>query len=81
MTQYSHAAGAAQAPRCLDEGAAPAGAVNPRSNAACEADDCEMMYAPVHQFLALLVQGWRFCFIVEPIQAHHGRYSMWMWRP
>lgn len=45
------------------------------------ADDCEMIYAPVNQFLALLAQGWRLCFIVEPIQAHHGTYSMWMWRP
>lgn len=45
------------------------------------ADDCELIYAPVNQFLALLVQGWRLCFIVEPIQGHHGFYSMWMWRP
>ena len=44
-------------------------------------DDCYMIYAPIDGFLPLLAQGWRFGFIVEPIAAHHGFYSMWMWRP
>lgn len=44
-------------------------------------DDCLVIYAPVDGFLRFLAQGWRLCFIVEPIQAHHGAWSMWMWRP
>lgn len=36
----------------------------------------EAIYAPRNQFLALLAQGWRLPFIVEPMQAHHGKYSI-----
>lgn len=43
-------------------------------------DDCDMIYAPVGGFIVYLAMGWRLGFIVEPIQAHHGFYSMWMWR-
>lgn len=33
-------------------------------------------YAPRNRFLALLAQGWSLPFIVEPMMAHHGRYSI-----
>lgn len=36
----------------------------------------EVFYAPNNQFLALLAQGWRLPFIVEPMIAHHGKYSI-----
>lgn len=43
-------------------------------------DDCECIYAPVGQFLALLVKGWRLCFVIEPLPGRHGDFSFWMWR-
>lgn len=32
----------------------------------------EVIQAPNNQFLALLAQGWRLPFVVEPMIAHHG---------
>ena len=43
--------------------------------------DIELRYAPITGFLAYLAAGWRFDLIVEPIQAHHGFWSCWLWRP
>ena len=31
-------------------------------------------------FLHYLAQGWNLPFIVQPLQSHHGRYSMLLWR-
>ena len=36
----------------------------------------EALYAPRNRFLALLARGWRLPFVVEPMPAHHGAYSV-----
>lgn len=51
MTTNSHAAGVSR-PLCLDGEAANAGAVEPRGNAACEADDTPMTPDEIRQNLA-----------------------------
>ena len=40
----------------------------------------EVIYAPRHQFLALLVKGWRLPFVVEPMPGSHGDHSVLMER-
>ncbi|MAO56698.1 MAG: hypothetical protein CMM61_13515 [Rhodospirillaceae bacterium] len=40
----------------------------------------EVTYAPRGQFLALLLDGWRLPFVVEPMQGHHGHHSILMER-
>ena len=34
------------------------------------------LYAPRDHWLALLCEGWRLPWIVEPMQGHHGAYSI-----
>lgn len=41
----------------------------------------DFLYAPRDHFLALLCQGWRLPFVVEPMEAHHGDYAVLLWRP
>ena len=36
----------------------------------------DFLYAPLSKYLALLAQGWALPFVVEPMQGHHGRYSV-----
>lgn len=42
---------------------------------------CEFIYAPVRGFLPFLARGWRLQDVAEPMQGHHGRYSILLWRP
>ena len=36
---------------------------------------------PRDRWLIALLDGWRLPFVVEPAMAHHGRYSVTLWRP
>ena len=36
----------------------------------------EYLHAPPWRFLARLAEGWSLPFIVEPLQSHHGHYSI-----
>lgn len=40
-----------------------------------------VLYAPRDRWLALVAQGWRLPFVVEPMHGHHGTYSVLLWRP
>ena len=40
----------------------------------------EAIYAPVSGFLVYLADGWQLPFVVEPMEAHHGRYSILLTR-
>lgn len=40
----------------------------------------EVIYAPVNRFLFLLCQGWRLPDVVEPMEGHHGHYSILLTR-
>lgn len=45
-----------------------------------ECPSIEATYAPVNCYLVLLLQGWRLPDVVEPMEGHHGHYSILLTR-
>ena len=40
----------------------------------------ETIYAPINRYWPLLLKGWRLPDVVEPMEGHHGHYSILLTR-